>query len=74
MVRLTAPLTSLFSTNTTTLPPILPDPSPPAPLEEKPSTGLLQRLWDRYSVPGQQRRIQMAESLFEAATFQASDP
>lgn len=64
---------------TTRLPPVLPPPLQHAAhnnagANEKPPKGMLERLWDRYSIKGQQHRIHMAESLLQAATRQASDP
>ena len=49
-------------------------PSPPPPATDPPKKGILTRLMDRYSILQQQDRIRKAESLFQAATFQASDP
>lgn len=69
-----------FSTSTsqtpTQLPPVLPSPTPSEDdsAGNKATTTFFQRLWDRYSVSGQQRRIQLAEQLFQAATHQAADP
>jgi hypothetical protein len=56
------------------LPPVLPQASPPQPLEERPAKTWFTRQWDRYSFKGQQHRIHTAEALFQAASRQASDP
>lgn len=34
----------------------------------------LDKLWDRYSFTGHRHRVEIAESMFQAATRQASDP
>ncbi|GKY98026.1 hypothetical protein MPSEU_000760700 [Mayamaea pseudoterrestris] len=54
-------------------PPLQQLPSSVTP-QDAPNNGLLNRLWSRYSLRGQQDRIHMAESLFQAATRQANDP
>jgi hypothetical protein len=69
------------------LPPVLPSPSAAstsptsqraaasatAP-SQQPQKSAFQRLWDRYSIRGQQHRSQLAEAYFQAATRRASDP
>jgi len=73
----------VYSTIVTQLPPVLPPPSATHGRQEtKQASGataaaqksIFQRLWDRYSIRGQQHRIQTAESLFQAASRQAADP
>jgi hypothetical protein len=60
------------------LPPVLPSPSVvaqnAASAAAAPQKSALQRLWDRYSIRGQQRRSLLAEAYFQAATRRASDP
>jgi hypothetical protein len=71
-----------FSTSTTgssdderlQLPPVLGLPSPPLPAIIPPKKGIVANLIDKYSLSGQYSRIQRAEELFQAATYQANDP
>lgn len=72
-----APCASAITTSlstTATLPPILPPTSPPMPLSAIPEKGLASRVWDRYSIPEQQRKIRIAEAFYQAATIQSADP
>ncbi len=43
-------------------------------LFERTEKNILQRMYQKYSMPLQTNRILVAESLFQAATSQASDP
>jgi hypothetical protein len=45
------------------------------PLSEKPAeaSSRLAGMWEKYSVTGQQKRLSLAESLFQAASVQAQD-
>lgn len=66
------PLRMMSAASSTPLPPVLPEPVPPQPLVPR-NDGIVQRLWNRFSLTGQQRRIQVAESFFQAASHQAND-
>lgn len=46
----------------------------PLQFSAKKQKGMFSRMWDRYSIEGQQRRIDLAERLFRAAQIQANDP
>ena len=43
-------------------------------LIERTDKNIFQRVYEKYSMPSQTNRILVAESLFQAATSQASDP
>lgn len=47
---------------------------PVQPLLKRPKKNIFQRMFQKYSVSEQKNRILVAESLFQAATSQASDP
>lgn len=65
--------TAPFSTAAAKLPPVLPPPSPPQPQTPVAEKGLAGKVINRYSIKGQQHRIRVAESFFQAATRQASN-
>jgi hypothetical protein len=77
--------TTSYSQAPPQLPPVLPSPSAAAtasPAGQRAASATappqqksaFQRLWDRYSIRGQQHRSQLAEAYFQAATRRASDP
>ena len=72
-----APFSTTTAADLSRIPPILTPPAiqaTPGTTDTPPQKGFLGRLWAKYSFKGQQDRIHTAESLFQAATRQASDP